>query len=122
MLCLTASIAFYIILISFVIPSCFGHATDDDQYIDDSIMLVMMSCAALVEICHDMTNQYKNDRRFVSRKRRCVSDIFSELGPYWVKRSYIMTEDEFWKLFNLIHPYYPKNNKRKRTWKYLYGW
>ena len=78
MLCLTASIAFYIILISFVIPSCFGHATDDDQYIDDSIMLVMMSCAALVEVCHDMTNQYKNDRRFVSRKRRFSIAIILE--------------------------------------------
>ena len=49
MLCLTASIASYVILISFVIPICFGHAIDDDQYIDDSIMLVMLSCEVLVE-------------------------------------------------------------------------
>ena len=49
-----------------------------------------------------------------------MSDVFRELGPYWVKPSYIMTEDDFWKLFNLIHPYYPirqTKNKRKRTWK-----
>ena len=50
MLCLTASIASYVILISFVIPICFGHAIDDDQYIDDSIMLVMLSCLSKIVI------------------------------------------------------------------------
>ena len=117
MLCLTVGIAFYIILISIVIPYSFANETQDDQYIDDSILLVMMSCAALVEVCHDITNQYKNDRRFVTQKRRCVGDIFSELGPYWTKRSYRMTENEFWKLHNLIVRYYPKkpvSRKRKR--------
>ena len=46
--------------------------------------------------------------------------MFSELGPCWVKRSYRMTEEEFWKLLNLILPYYPKkqaSKKRKRRMK-----
>ena len=92
-----------------------GNTVEDDQFIDDSIVLVMMSCAALLEVYHNMTDEEKQFKSFVRRKRRCVSDIFKELGPYWVKRSYRMTEDEFWKLFNIIHPYYPKSNKSKRT-------
>ena len=56
MLCLTASIASYVILILFIIPIYFGYTIDDDQYIDDSIMLVMLSCVVLVEVCHDMIN------------------------------------------------------------------
>ena len=62
-----------------------GNTTEDDQFTDDSIFLVMMSCAALLEVYHDMADEEKHKKCFVRRKRRCVSDIFRELGPYWVK-------------------------------------
>ena len=120
MFSVSASLSLYFILIAIIIPSCFGNPTHSDYAVDDSLIFIMMSCASAVQFGTDMINHRSRYRRFVTRDRRCVSDIFSDLGPYFVRRSYRMTEEEFWKLFNLIEPFYPKekkNCKRKRRWK-----
>ena len=62
MLCLTTNIASYILLITIVIPFSFRNATDDEHYVEDYIMLVVMLCAALVDVCHDIINQHTNER------------------------------------------------------------
>ena len=67
--------------------------TDNVQHVDNSLMWITMAGATLVEVCHDMMNISTNDRNFVARKRRCVSDMVSEVGLYWTRRCYRMTED-----------------------------
>ena len=69
MFSIRASIPIYLILISIIIPSCFGNPTDNDHYVDNSLILIMMSCATVVQICTDLVNQHTHDRRFVSRNR-----------------------------------------------------
>ena len=69
-------------------------------------------------------NESNRSRTFVRRERRCVSDIFQELGPRYIRRSYRMNSIHFGTLYNAILPYYPKreemnenkrvNKKRKR--------
>ena len=87
MILLLASISLYVLLIAVILPCCFGNIANNAQYVDDSLMWMMMTGATLVEVCRDMTNTCTNDRCFDPQKRRCISDIFSELGPYWIRRS-----------------------------------
>ena len=82
-------------------------------------MLIMMAGDSIASVCTVYAVESNSDKscRFVRRERRCVSDIFTELGPIYTHRSYRMTENEFWKLYSLLAPYYPKkrNCKRKRS-------
>ena len=123
MISLTACTALYILLITVIIPFTLGNITEHDQFIENSMMLIMMAGASVSSVCAMYAVEYNSDksRRFVSRKRRCVSDIFSELGPIYTRRSYRMTENEFWKLYSLIAPYYPKKKNRKRKRGNGYG-
>ena len=72
-----------------------------------------MSCATLLEVALYVINNAKNHRRFVRRKRKCVSNIFAELGPTFTKRLYIMSELSFLKLYNMVAPYYPSQRGRR---------
>ena len=80
-------------------------------------MLIMMAGASVSSVCDMYAVESNSDksRRFVSHKRQCVSDIFSELGPIYTRRCYRMIENEFWKLYSLIAPYYPKKKNHKRN-------
>lgn len=72
------------------------------------------------QVCYSVFDESNCLGTFVCRKRRCVSDIFQELGPRYTRRSYRMNSIEFWTLYNEILPYYPKkeemdDNKRVNT-------
>ena len=114
MILIPASIIVYMLFIAIILSCCFGNMTDNVQHVDDSSMWITIAGATLVEVFHNMMNTSTNDRRFAARKRRCVSGVFSELGTYLTRRCYRMIEDEFWKLYNLIAPTYPKENTRNR--------
>ena len=74
--------------------------------------------AAMSHVCYSLFNESNRSRTFVRRKRRCVGDIFQELSPRYTRHSYRMTSINFWTLFNIILPYYPKReemNDNKRV-------
>jgi DDE superfamily endonuclease len=48
-----------------------------------------------------------------TRKRKYVNDIFSELGPHYVRRAYRMEPSSFWKLCRLLRPFLVKATKKK---------
>ena len=50
-----------------------------------------------------------------TRERKRVSDIFNELGPYYVRRAYRMTSSDFWALLSIVEPYIvvPKSPRKK---------
>ena len=107
MICVTASISFYLLLIAIIIPFEFGNVVYTAHYADDCIFPFVMLCTSLVDVCSAFTKEI-NGGRFDQRKRKCVSRIFRELGPYWVRRSCIIKEETFWKLYDLLVPYYLK--------------
>ena len=82
-------------------------------------MLIMMVRANIESVCTVYAFESNSDksRRFLRRKRHCVSDMFTGLGPIYTRRSYRMTDNEFWKLYRFFSTYYPKktNCKRKRS-------
>ena len=59
-------------------------------------------------VCYSVFNENNFPRKFVCKKRRCGIDIFQELGPRFTRRSYGMNSIDFWTIYNLILPYYPK--------------
>ena len=111
MIYLTACTALHILLITVSIPFTLENVNEHEQFIENSIMLIMMVDASVSSVCAMYTVESNSDksRHFASRKRRYVSNIFSELGPIYARRSYHMIENEFWTLYSLIAPYYPKN-------------
>ena len=78
-------------------------------------MLTMMAGASisLVYIVYTIESNSDKSRRFVRRERRCVSDMFTELGPIYTRISYCMTENDIWKIYSLLAPYYPKKRNCK---------
>ena len=78
-------------------PFTFEYFTEHDQYIDNSIILIMMAGASITSVCivYAVESNSETSCRFVRRKRRRVSNMFTELGPIYTRRSYCMTENEF---------------------------
>ena len=97
----------------------FGNVTENDQYIDNAIMLILIAGDIIASVCTIYAVESNSDksRRFVRLERHCVSDMFSELVPIYTHRSYCMTENEFWKLYSLLAPHYLKkrNCQHKRS-------
>ena len=110
----SAGISLYLLVISVILPLSCGSLINSIGHVDDSLVLVAMSCATLLEAASYVIYEGKNHRRFVRRKRKCVSDIFAELGPTFTKRSYRMSETSFWKLYNMVAPFYPKQKRRRK--------
>ena len=83
----------------------------------DSIAQIVQIGVAISHVCYSLFNESNRSRTFVCRKRRCVSDTFQELGPRYTRRSYRIAFN-FWTLYNVILPYYPKReemNDNKRV-------
>ena len=87
MIHVSTSISLYILVIAIILPFIFGNVGENKNWVDDSIMIVMMSCVSLLEVCPTVQDKI-NSKHFVIRKRKCCSDIFLELGDYWTKISY----------------------------------
>ena len=84
-----------------------------DLLTKDTVIAIALVSNIICEVCSYMDNSRK-ERGWVPRKRRCVKDIFQELGPYHVRRSYCMNESTFWKLNSILLPYIPNLSTRKR--------
>lgn len=52
-------------------------------------------------------------RSVIHRQRVPVRKIFDSLGPYYVRRAYRMTEEEFYNLHRVLFPYLGFNQHRK---------
>ena len=114
MIWLTAGISLYLLVISVILPLSCGSLIESTGNVDDSLVLIAMSCATLLEAASYVIDEGKHHRRFVRRKRKCVSNIFDELGPTFTKRSYRISETSFWKLYNNVAPFYPKRKGRRK--------
>ena len=51
MIRLTACTSLYILLITVIIPFTFGNVTEHEQYIDNSIILIMIVGASIASVC-----------------------------------------------------------------------
>ena len=98
----------YIFFITFILPVVMGKGCDADTVLDDTIVNIVHVSAALSHLCYSLFSESERvSRIFVRRRRRCVSDIFSELGQINTRRAYRMDGTTFWKLYNMLEPYYP---------------
>ena len=114
MMWLYAGISLYLLVFSVILPYACGSLSESTGNVDYLIVLIAMSCATFLEAASYVIDDVKNHRRFVRRKRNCVSNIFAELGPTFTKRSYRMSELSFWKLYNMVAPFYPKQKRRHK--------
>ena len=46
-----------------------------------------------------------------------MNSIFAELGPYYTRRAYRMTAEDFWNLHRLLFPHLRTINKPSKPWK-----
>ena len=97
----------HLLIVCYFIPLCYGlHDEEEDPLNDNIIASIILSVTSLVDVVSYLflENTY-DDRRTVVRHRKSVNSIFSELGPYYVRRSYRMREVDFWNPLDLILPY-----------------
>ena len=66
-----------------------GSGCDTDTVMDDIIVNIVYVSPALSHVCYALFSESERDSRiFVQRRRKCVSDIFSELGQINTRRVY----------------------------------
>ena len=106
---LCIALLIYSLLIS--LPVAYAHPPDIDTLLDDTLLFVALASSV---VCNSVQFISSKPRIFVRRKRRCVKNIFQELGPYHVRRAYCMKESTFWKLNRVLLPYIPNIPIRKR--------
>ena len=111
---LTWSLNTVLILYLFLIllPSVYA-IPNPDLLAKDTALAVALVSNIICEVCIHQSSTRK-EREWVPRKRRCIKNIFQELGPYHVRRSYRMNENTFWKLNAVLLPYIPNIPTRKR--------
>ena len=104
----------YIFLAAVVVPVALAEPDEVCNLVNDSILHIILSSYTVFDIISDdLLFDSITRRRFIRRKRKSVSDIFSELGPYYVRRAYRMDETQFWKLYNIIYKTYPRAKKKE---------
>ena len=82
----------YIFFVTIFLPVVMGSGCDTNQLMVDTIVNIVHVSAALSHVCYALSSQSeRNSRIFVRRRRRCVSDIFSELGPINTRGANIIT-------------------------------
>ena len=93
----------------------FASNIQRDTYINDSILVTVLAAVAVIDGSYGTVFEDVIKRRFVRRKRKIMSDIFAELGPLYMQKSYRMQEQHFWMLYNMIKDFSPIEKKRKRN-------
>ena len=72
----TALIAYSILVF---LPITSAISTNISTILDDGIVAVVVASSVVLDSCYIMGNW--NSRTFVRRRRKCVQQIFNELGP-----------------------------------------
>ena len=111
----------YIFLAAVVVPVALAEPDEVCNLVNDSILHIILSSYTVFDvISDDLIFDSITRRSFYRRKRKTFSDIFSEIGSYYVPRAYRMDEVQFWKLYNIIYKTYPrakkKETRRARQW------
>ena len=101
----------YLVIIGLGLPLVFASNIQRDTYINDTLLVAVFASVTVLDGSYNTVFDDITKRGFVWRKRRIVSDIFSELGPYNTQRSYRMKEQHFWQLYNMIKPFSPIEKK-----------
>ena len=101
----------YLVIIALGLPLVFASNIQRDTYINDSLLVAVFATVTVLDGSYSTVFDDITKRRFVRRKRRIMSDIFSELGSYYTQRSYRMQEQHFWQLYNMIKPFSPIGKK-----------
>ena len=60
----TDGISLYLFVIAAILPFACGTSNDCTYYVDDTLMLIAMSCATLLEAASYVVEEIKNQRRF----------------------------------------------------------
>ena len=103
----------YLLIVCFVVPVTAANTVQTENFINETIIGVVLAAATVMDGCYiEINNNMKCSRVFVKRKSRCVSDIFEELGYFYVLRAYRMNEIKFWKLYNILQKYEHKDSKK----------
>lgn len=63
---------------------------------------------------NDLWRPAKHRKTHNQRTRRYINNIFTELGPYYVRRAYRMLAPSFWKLLALLDPYLNSMSKHHK--------
>ena len=108
----------YTALVCFLIPVCVASEEEKySQFTDDVILNIFLWASAIMDAVSDIFLYSSPHRKQIRRKHWSVSNIFKELGPYYVRRSYRMSEVHFCNLRDLISPCIIKHkrtsNRRK---------
>ena len=68
----------YLLLFTIMLPFTMCNSCETDKLLVDILVNVTCISAALSQVCYAIfTASERNNRMFVSQKRRCVSDMFS---------------------------------------------
>ena len=96
-------IALLVYLILVLFPVVHALPNNIDVLADNSLLAAVLATSTAVECSLDLF--VSATRNFVRRERKCVTKIFAELGPYYMRRNYCMAATTFSKLHFLLQPY-----------------
>jgi hypothetical protein len=76
---------------------------------------LLVACALVITLAPESLGLQEKRKAHppFARERKYVNDIFQELGPYYVRRAYLLEGASFWKLCCLLRPMIVKPSKKK---------
>ena len=108
------TILIYVLVIAFIVPVILDGSGETDNVLNASLVNVILASCSVMDGYYILLFNNMTKRRFVERKRKCVTDIFADYGPYYTRWAYCMNEMQFWKLYNILYKFYPKKRKKRK--------
>ena len=71
----------YTIVISCVIPVVCADERHDERYTNYTTSSIILVDSTAAEVCYSIILDFCKPRQFIVRKRKSISNIFSEVGP-----------------------------------------
>ena len=106
-------------LLTFALPAVLANDGQEKTTQEDMLLNTIFTFASIMDTCYILL--YKEGTcegtRTVKKSRKCVSDIFAKLGPYYVWRAYWTTRLEFWSMYNLYPPFTPTKGRNRRKYR-----
>ena len=64
----------YVIVIDVVLPVIFAKKMEEEEYMNENLISIILEASTIFEAYYNLLFD-PCERRFITRKRRCVSDI-----------------------------------------------
>lgn len=117
-MCMKMLLLLFFFVAIFVVPAL-GWTDDDGDFSTTETMTAFAIVAIMyplwIEVLFDNNNPPKRlGPPNIRRTRPLMKDIFAKYSKPFLRRTYRMSEESFWRLLDIVEPHMPKAKKRGR--------